>query len=77
MVERRMPSKTAWIMSEADTFELLNAIDNRLASSWLDQRHHDALVRLRAVLEEDLDSYRRQDALPRAEDSTQAETCTA
>ena len=49
-----MPKKAAWVMSESDTFELLNAIDHRLATARLDQQQHDALVRLRALLEEDL-----------------------
>jgi hypothetical protein len=41
-------------MSQADTFDFLNAIDTRLATRKLDQRHHDVLVRLRAMLEEDV-----------------------
>ena len=49
-----MSKKVAWVMSESDTFELLNAIDDRLSSSRLDERQHDVLGRLRWLLEEDL-----------------------
>ena len=51
-----MPKKAAWVMSESDTFELLNAIDERLATARLDGRHHDMLIRLRSLLEDDLDA---------------------
>lgn len=45
-----------WVMSESDAFDLLNAIDERLAARSLDQHHHDVLVRLREMLEEDIAS---------------------
>ncbi|MGH1589010.1 hypothetical protein ACRBEV_12405 [Methylobacterium phyllosphaerae] len=43
-----------WVMSEADTIDFLNAIDTRLAARNLDRRHHDVVIRLRAMLEEDM-----------------------
>ena len=49
-----MRKMTAWAMSESDTFQLLNAIDERLAIAGLDQQQHDVIVRLRALLEKDL-----------------------
>lgn len=51
-----MPTKAAWVMSESDAFGLLNAIDERLATARLDQHQHDVLVRLRSMLEDDLDA---------------------
>jgi hypothetical protein len=51
-----MPKKTAWVMSESDTFELLNAIEDRLTSARLDHQQRDMLVRLRSLLEDDLTS---------------------
>jgi hypothetical protein len=51
-----MPMKAAWVMSESDTFELLNAIDDRLTSARLDHQQRDTLVRLRSMLEDDLNS---------------------
>jgi hypothetical protein len=51
-----MPTKAAWVMSESNAFELLNAIDERLATARLDQHQHDVLVRLRSMLEDDLDA---------------------
>ncbi|WP_147027700.1 hypothetical protein [Methylobacterium oxalidis] len=49
-----MPMKPAWVMCESDAFDLLNAIDERLATARLDQQQHDVLVRLQALLEDDL-----------------------
>ena len=51
-----MPKKVAWVMSESDTFELLNAIEDRLTSARLDHQQRDMLVRLRSLLEDDLHS---------------------
>ena len=51
-----MPMKAAWVMSDSDTFELLNAIDDRLTSARLDHRQRDTLLRLRSLLEDDLNS---------------------
>ena len=41
-------------MSESDTFELLNAIEDRLTSARLDHQQRDMLVLLRSLLEDDL-----------------------
>lgn len=49
-----MQRGSPWVMAEADTFEFLNAIDTRLTARNLDQRHHDVLIRLRAMLGEDI-----------------------
>jgi len=51
-----MPMKAAWVMSDSDTFELLNAIEDRLTSARLDHQQRDMLVRLRSLLEDDLNS---------------------
>lgn len=55
-----MRKKTAWMMSESDTYELLNAIDERLSSSHLDERQHGVLIRLGSMLEDDLCALGRQ-----------------
>lgn len=70
---RRKP----WVMSDADTFDLLNAIDERLATRALDQRHHDVLVRLRAALEEKLAAVEAAGAMHSAGETACAETHTA
>ena len=49
-----MPRNTAWTMSEADRFDTLCAIDERLATHDLELRHRDVLVRLPAMLTADL-----------------------
>lgn len=54
-------------MSESDTFDLLNAIDDRLARARLDQHRSDTLVRLRALLEDDLSAYAGPHALQGAD----------
>ena len=51
-----MSKKAAWVMSESDTFELLNAIEDRLTSARHDHQQRDMLVRLRSLLENDLNS---------------------
>jgi hypothetical protein len=51
-----MSKKAAWVMSESDTFELLNAIEDRLTSARLDHQQRDMLVHLRSLLEDDLTS---------------------
>ena len=48
--------KAAWVMSDSDTFELLNAIEDRLTSPRLNHQQRDMLVRLRSMLEDDLNS---------------------
>ncbi len=59
--------RAGWVMSESDTFDLLNAIDDRLARARLDQQRFDTLVRLRALLEDDLSGYASQRARKDAE----------
>ncbi|KAB1080900.1 hypothetical protein [Methylobacterium soli] len=51
-----MPMKAAWVMSDSDTFELLNAIDDRLTSARPNHQQRDTLVRLRSLLEDDFNS---------------------
>lgn len=51
-----MPRKAAWIMSESDTFDLLNAIDQRLETACLDEHSRGVLIRLRSLHEDDLDA---------------------
>lgn len=62
-----MPKKAAWVMSESDTFDLLNAIDERLATAHFDQHQHDVLVRRKSLPEDDLDAYFGSYALQGAE----------
>ncbi|MBP1180930.1 hypothetical protein [Methylobacterium sp. PvR107] len=70
---RRQP----WVMSEADTFDLLNAIDERLATPALHQHQRDVLVRLRTILEDDIAVVEAAIAMRAASDGPCAETCTA
>lgn len=51
-----MLRKAAWVMSESDTFDLLNAIDQRLETARLDEHSRGVLIRLRSILEDDLDA---------------------
>ena len=43
-----------WIMPEEDIPSMLHMIEQKIASSSMDVQHWDALIRLRHVLEEDL-----------------------
>jgi hypothetical protein len=52
-----MLRKVAWVMSESDTFDLLNAIDQRLETARLDEHSRGVLIRLRSILEDDLDVF--------------------
>jgi hypothetical protein len=47
-----------WIMPEADMLSMLKLIDERVRSPEINVRHRDALIRLRDILEQDLDSNR-------------------
>ncbi len=51
-----------WIMPEADILLMLRAIDEKMRSRVIDARHQDVLVRLREILENDLNDqyYNRQ-----------------
>ncbi len=47
-----------WIMSEADMLSMLRMIDEKIRLPETDVRHHDVLIRLRAIVENDLDTHR-------------------
>ncbi|MBL0403825.1 hypothetical protein JKG68_07610 [Microvirga aerilata] len=47
-----------WIMPEADIPSLLRLIDERVRSSNIEVRHRDTLIRLRDILEDDLNCHR-------------------
>jgi hypothetical protein len=49
-----MPKLRGWVIPEEDARDFISLIDERLRSTRLDQRHHDVLVRLRSMLEDDL-----------------------
>jgi hypothetical protein len=51
-------------MAEADILSLLGLIDERVSSPKIGVRYHDALIRLRDILEDDLRIY-RSDELPK------------
>ena len=53
-----------WIMPEADILSLLRLIDERVSSPKIELRLRDTLIRLRAILEGDLRSY-RSDEVPK------------
>ncbi len=48
--------RRGWIMPEADMLSMLRLIDERVGSPEIDVRHRDALIRLRDILEQDLNS---------------------
>jgi hypothetical protein len=49
-----MQKLRGWVVPEEDVRNFISLIEERLRSSRLNQRHHDVLVRLRSILEEDL-----------------------
>jgi len=51
-----------WIMREADMLSMLRLIDEKIRTRVIDVRHQDVLVRLREILENDLNDhyYNRQ-----------------
>jgi hypothetical protein len=51
-----------WIMPEADMLCMLRLINEKIRSRMIDARHQDVLVRLREILENDLNDhyYNRQ-----------------
>ena len=53
-----------WIMPEADILSLLRLIDERVCSPKIEVRHRDTLIRLRDMLEDDLNCH-RHDGLPK------------
>jgi hypothetical protein len=50
-----------WIMPEADILSLLRLIDERISSAQIEVRHRDAQIRLRDILEGDLQMQRSND----------------
>jgi hypothetical protein len=48
--------RRGWIMPEADMLSMLRLIEERVRSPEIDVRHRDALIRLRDILEQDLDT---------------------
>ena len=54
-----------WIMPEADIVSLLRRIDERVSSPKIEVRHRDALIRLRDILEDDLNCH-RHDGSPKS-----------
>jgi hypothetical protein len=61
-----------WIMPEADIPSLLRLIDERVSSPEIDVRHRDVLIRLRDILEDDLNSH-RNNGFPRERKMKQAD----
>ena len=49
--------RRGWIMPEADMLSMLKLIEERIRSPEISVRHRDALIRLRDILEQDLNSY--------------------
>ncbi|WP_262273414.1 hypothetical protein [Microvirga yunnanensis] len=47
-----------WIMPEADMLSMLSLIDEKIYSQEIETRHRDALIRLREILENDLNDLR-------------------
>ncbi len=47
-----------WIMPEADMRSMLRLIAEKIASTEIETRHHNALIRLREILENDLNDLR-------------------
>ena len=60
-----------WIMPEADMLSLLRLIDERINSPKIEVRHRDTLIRLRDILEADLNCHRHDGLL--IEQETQSE----
>jgi hypothetical protein len=52
-----------WVMPEADILSLLRLIDERVSSPKIEFRHRDILIRLRDILEEDLNCHRHDGLL--------------
>ena len=55
---------SAWDMPTGEAQSLLDLLNERLATRLLEVRQHDALVRLRAILEEDLTHSPRDGTSP-------------
>jgi hypothetical protein len=48
------PQTRGWIMPEADMLSMLRLIDEKICSTEIETRHRDTLIRLREILENDL-----------------------
>ncbi|WP_262270469.1 hypothetical protein [Microvirga yunnanensis] len=48
-----------WIMPEADMLAMLRLIDEKIRLAEVETRHRDALIRLREILENDLNDLSR------------------
>jgi hypothetical protein len=48
------PQTRGWIMPEADMVAMLRLIDEKIRLAEIETRHRDALIRLRELLENDL-----------------------
>jgi hypothetical protein len=47
-----------WFMPEADMLSMLRLINEKICSTEIETRHRDTLIRLRAILENDLNDFR-------------------
>ena len=47
-----------WIMPKTDIVPLIRLIDERVSSPRIEVRYRDTLIRLRDILEDDLNRYR-------------------
>ena len=56
-----------WIMPEADIVSLIRLIDERVSSPRIEVQHRDTLIRLRDILEDDLNRYRHDRLLKQQE----------
>ena len=56
-----------WIMPEADIVALIRLIDERVSSPRIEVQHRDTLIRLRDILEDDLNRYRHDRLLKQQE----------
>jgi hypothetical protein len=52
------PQTRGWIMPEADMVAMLRLIDEKIRLAEIETRHRDALIRLREILENDLNGLR-------------------
>ena len=56
-----------WIMPESDIVSLIRLIDERVSSPRIEAQHRDTLIRLRDILEDDLNRYRHDRLLKQQE----------
>ena len=49
-------AKKGWVMRDDEALPMMRLIDERVTSQNLDARHRDALIRLRAMIEDDVES---------------------